>query len=60
MDHAEAAITAEGVANIFLSASGIALPFYQSRGYRITRRRDWKTRGGLTIEAFDMEKPVLR
>jgi GNAT superfamily N-acetyltransferase len=60
MDHAEAAIIAEGVGRILLSASAIALPFYQSRGYRITRRRDWKTRGGLVIEAFDMEKTVAR
>ncbi len=58
MDHAEDAIIAEGAGRILLSASAIALPFYESRGYRITRRRDWKTRGGLTMEAFDMEKPV--
>ena len=58
MDHAEAAIVAEGAGQILLSASAIALPFYEGRGYRITRRRNWKTRGGLVIEAFDMEKPV--
>ena len=59
MDHGEAAIIAEGARRILLSASAIALPFYEGRGYRVMRRRDWKTRGGLVIEAFDMEKPVL-
>ena len=58
MDHAEEAIVAGGVRRIALSASAIALPFYERRGYHITRRRDWKTRGGLVVEAFDMEKVV--
>ena len=60
MDRAEEAIVAEGADNILLSASAIARPFYEKRGYRVYRRRDWKTRGGLVMEAFDMVKaPAL-
>ncbi len=58
MDCAEDAIIAAGANRIDLAASAIALPFYQKRGYRLIRRRDWKTRGGLMVEAFDMEKAV--
>ncbi len=58
MDHAEEAIVAGGVRRIALSASAIALRFYERRGYRIIRRRDWKTRGGLVVEAFDMERVI--
>src|SRR5262249_15459857 len=58
MDCAEDAIIAAGASRIDLAASAIARPFYEKRGYRLIRRRDWKTRGGLMLEAFDMEKPL--
>ncbi len=59
MDQAEEAIIAAAQPRlIHLAASAPARPFYEKRGYRAIRRRDWKTRGGLTMEAFDMEKPV--
>ncbi|HEY2889402.1 MAG TPA: GNAT family N-acetyltransferase [Dongiaceae bacterium] len=61
MDHAEEAILAAAqLPCIHLAASALARPLYERRGYCVIRRRDWKTRGGLMIEAFDMEKPVLR
>jgi ribosomal protein S18 acetylase RimI-like enzyme len=58
MDLAEAAIIAEGARHIALSASATARSFYEKRGYRVTQRRDWRTRGGLVVEAFEMAKPV--
>ena len=59
MDHAEDAILGGAqLPCIHLAASALARPFYEKRGYRVIRQRDWKTRGGLVIEAFDMEKPV--
>jgi putative acetyltransferase len=60
MNRAEAAIAAEGDDIILLSASAIARRFYEKRGYRVHRRRDWKTRGGLVVEAFDMKKIIRR
>ena len=58
MDGAEKAIIAAGAARIALAASAIARPFYEKRGYRLICRRDWKTRGGLVVAAYDMEKAV--
>jgi putative acetyltransferase len=58
MDHAEAAIVATGARVIAISASEIARPIYEKRGYVVWRRRPWRTRGGLVIDAFDMEKKV--
>ncbi len=58
MDCAEGAILAAGAERISVSASLLARPLYERRGYAVVGRRDWKTRGGLIIEAFDMEKPA--
>jgi putative acetyltransferase len=58
MDRAEAAIRAAGAERISISASLIARPLYERRGYVVLRRRFWRTRGGLMIDAFDMEKPA--
>ena len=60
MDRAEHAIIAAGATGIALAASAIARPFYEKRGYRLICRRDWKTRGGLVIAAYDMERPIRR
>ena len=60
MDLAEVAMIGSGIASIRLNASAMARPLYEKRGYRIIRRREWKTRGGLVMEACDMEKPVGR
>ena len=53
---AEAAIAACGHRAIRVGASLSGRPFYERHGYRVTRHKDWKTRGGLVIAALDMEK----
>ncbi len=58
LDHAEAALIAGRIERILIGASRIARPLYEKRGYIVLRQRDWKTRGGLVMEAFDMEKRV--
>ena len=60
MDHTEQAIVAAGAPRIRLSASRIARPFYEKRGYRTIRRLEWKSRGQLVMEAFAMEKAIRR
>ncbi len=60
MDRAEAAIIESGASRIHLGASRIARPFYEGRGYRMVRKLEWKSRGGLVMEAFAMEKSVRR
>lgn len=58
LGRAEAAVLAIGAERIYLTASRIGRPLYERRGYVVCRQRDWKTRGGLIIEGFDMEKRV--
>ena len=58
LERAEAAIEASGAEQITLTASLIARPLYERRGYAIVRRADWKTRGGLVMDAFDMVKQI--
>ena len=58
MDRAEAAIIDAGAPQICLGASRIARPFYERRGYRTMRRMEWRSRGGLVMEAFAMEKTL--
>ena len=58
MDLAEVAMIGSGIASIRLHASAMARPLYEKRGYRIIRHREWKTRGGLVMEAFAMEKTL--
>ncbi len=60
MDHAERAIVAAGASRIRLGASRIARPFYEKLGYRTIRRLEWKSRGGLVMEAFEMRKVIGR
>jgi hypothetical protein len=55
---AEEALLAAGTRTLRISASAIARPLYDKHGYVVWRRRAWRTRGGLTIEAYDMEKPA--
>jgi GNAT superfamily N-acetyltransferase len=55
---AEEALLAAGTRTLRISASAIARPLYEKQGYVVWRRRAWRTRGGLMIEAYDMEKPV--
>ncbi len=55
---AEAVIRTDPPEAIRIGAALSALPFYLARGYRITRRKKWKTRGGLEIEICDMEKQL--
>lgn len=57
---AEAAIVASGHVRIRLSASLSGRRFYEGRGYRVVGRLDWKTRGGLVIEALEMERQTKR
>jgi putative acetyltransferase len=58
LDRAEAALIAGRIERILIRASRIDRPLYEKRGYAVLGRRDWKTRGGLVMEAFDMEKRV--
>jgi putative acetyltransferase len=60
LTRAEAAIFASGRGRVRVSASLSGLGFYLARGYRIIRRRGWKTRGGLVIEVAEMEKALRR
>lgn len=53
---AEEALLAAGNRTLRISASAIARPLYEKHGYVVWRRRSWRTRGGLVIEAYDMEK----
>ncbi len=55
---AEAAIAAVGHSRIRIVASLSGQAFYESHGYRVVERRDWKTRGGLVIAALAMEKTL--
>ena len=58
MRQAEATISAGGHRLIRIVASLSGQAFYESRGYRVVERRDWKTRGGLVIAALAMEKTL--
>jgi putative acetyltransferase len=58
LDHAERALFATGTRHIHIGASLIARPLYERHGYAIVRRRGWETRGGLVMDAFDMEKKI--
>ena len=58
LGRAEAAIRASGARCIYIGASLIARPLYEKHGYAVVCRRGWKTRGGLVMEAFDMEKEI--
>jgi putative acetyltransferase len=60
LDRAEVALIAGRIERILIGASRIARPLYEKRGYIVLRQRGWKTRGGLVMEAFDMEKRVSR
>jgi GNAT superfamily N-acetyltransferase len=53
---AEAIIAAAGHDRVVIGASLAGLPFYEQRGYSVTRHRHWRSRGGLMIPAADMEK----
>ncbi len=56
LSRAEEVIRVDPPEAIRLGAALSALPFYRTRGYRILKRKKWKTRGGLEIEVCDMEK----
>ena len=56
LERAEAAIVDAGHRTIRIGASLCALPFYRTHGYRLVRRKPWKTRGGLVIVVADLEK----
>ena len=56
LGRAEGAIEAAGYDLAHLVAALTSVSFYCARGYREIRRREWKTRGGLIIEAVDMER----
>ena len=43
---------------VTLGASLPALAFYERCGYRVKRRREWKTRGGLVLPVTDMAKTL--
>jgi putative acetyltransferase len=55
---AERALGAIGVQQIHIGASLIARPLYEKHGYSVLRPRGWKTRGGLVMAAYDMEKDL--
>jgi putative acetyltransferase len=53
---AEAEIGRAGHRAVGIGASLSALPFYERCGYRVVRRRDWRTRGGLVVPVADVTK----
>jgi len=55
---AEEALLAAGARTLKISASAVARPLYERHSYVVWRQRFWRTRGGLMIEAYDMEKKV--
>ena len=55
---AESAIAACGHTSIRIEASLSGLPFYEPHGYRIVRRRPYKTRGGLEVDIVEMTKTL--
>ena len=58
LDRAERRIEAAGHERIRLDAALTSRGFYEKRGYSTVRRLDWKTRGGLVIEALEMIRPT--
>ena len=56
--HAEKAISADGHSRVMIGAALSGRDFYLARGYRIDKRVDWETRGGLVLEAYDVSKAL--
>lgn len=56
--HAERAIAAEKHSRVMIGAALSGRDFYLARGYRIDKRVDWETRGGLVLEACDVSKAL--
>jgi putative acetyltransferase len=56
---AERAVLAAGHGTIRITASLPGLAFYEKHGYRVLRSRGWRTRGGLVLEAVEMEKRMM-
>ena len=51
---AETAIAAAGHRSCRINAARSALAFYRQRGYCVTKKMDWTTRGGLILTAYQM------
>ena len=56
--HAERAIAADGHSRVEIGAALSGRDFYLAHGYRIDKRVDWETRGGLVLEAYDVSKAL--
>ncbi len=56
LERAEAAIAAAGHDRIRIGAALTSREFYKARGYLEASRGGWRTRGGLVIEALELEK----
>jgi putative acetyltransferase len=55
---AEAMMAAAGHRHIRLGASLSGQAFYEHHGYRVIEQHGWKSRGGLVMDAFAMEKAL--
>ena len=58
LGHAERALAAGGYGTFRVRASLSGRPFYGAHGYRAVAERPWKTKAGLEITVFDMEKTI--
>jgi len=56
--HAERAIAADGHSRVMIGAALSGRDFYLAQGYRINKRVDWETRGGLILVAYDVSKAL--
>ena len=56
--HAERAIAADGCSRVEIGAALSGRDFYLAMGYRVDKRVDWETRGGLVLEAYDVSKAL--
>ena len=58
LDRAERALASAGQYVIKVRASRSGHDFYETQGFQVVSERFWKTRGGVEIVVFEMEKAI--